>query len=217
MSTRAVSIGIEDLTELAGPEVAARNGDLQHFARREFALGGPPFRFERVMGQEPGAQRGDVWLALQFAGSAVVIRVAREWAAGLADASGVVLADLNNEMLNLLCLTRLAPRLPPGVSFLSAAFSRDGLELAFDGLEARGTWRSKLAATGEQGGQGFQLWAGSGFPVYAFLAAFDGQVHRWLPPALATLNLSLPLVAARWSLDADQLVGLAPGDVLLIG
>lgn len=217
MSLAVEPIGLDSLPNLPLAEVQMRNRDLQHFARREFVCAGVSLRFQRVTGHEAAAQRGDVWLALQFAGSPVVLRVARDWAQLVANSAGVALADLHNDTLNLLCLTRLVPKLPPGVRYEMAAFSQDSLGVTLEGLDSRGSWAASNALSGEPCNYRLQLWAAEGFPVYAFFAAFDAYVRRFLPSALQSFPLSLPLVAARWSIEADQLVGLELGDVLIIG
>lgn len=216
MSPASSPLGLEDLTALDAQAVMARNADLWHLSRREYDVGGLDLRFERVETPQP-AQAGDIYLALLHAGSLAHVRVSRPWADSLASAVGIRLDGLGPDKLELLCLTRLSPHLPKSVQFQAAAYALTDLPPTPNALHDHGTWCGVHSNTGEFSGHALQILADGAFPVYAFIAAFDQYLKRALPPRMAGLPLSVPLVAARWTTDAADLVGLEVGDVLLIG
>jgi hypothetical protein len=208
---------LEDLPELEGLAVMQRNADLLQMSRREYDLGGVALRFERFWGPGAALMADDIWLALQFAGAPVRLRISRAWAEFLSSLAGVTLTAMSRDKLDLLCLTRLVPQLPRSVQFQAAAYTPADLPSPPGELVSHGSWRGVHAATGEPSGHEFQVEAAAGFAVQAFLGAFDSYLRRMLSPPLAALPLSMPLVAAHWTADAGDLAGLEVGDVLLIG
>lgn len=217
MSHAPCPLTLDDLLSLHAYSVNERNTDLMHMACREYALGELGLRFERLEAVSSAPPDGGVWLALLHAGLPVHIRVSRPWANSLLGTLGLTLDELSRDKLELLCLTRLSPMLPPSVQFQGAAYARTELIQKPDDFVNRGTWVGLHSATGEISGHDWQIMASEAFPVYAFIASFDAYLK--CPPAarLARLPLSVPLVAARWMIDAEDLVGLEVGDVLLVG
>jgi hypothetical protein len=216
MSREPYPLSLDDLALLDGQAVMARNADILHLSRREYHLDGLRLRFERIeTTQTP--QAGDIWLALLHAGSIVHLRVSRQWADSLAGAAGISLEGLGRDKLELLCLIRLSPHLPKSVQLLAVAYSLADLHQEPHELYNHGAWRGVHTITGEVSGYVLQIFAEQTFPVYAFIASFDPYLKRSLAPRMASLPLSVPLVAARWTADAGDLIGLEVGDVLLIG
>lgn len=216
MNPKPCPLTLDDLPELDAQMLAECNADLLHMGRREYDFVGQVLRFERRSVEPSAPLAGDVWLAFQHAGSPLHVRVSRPWADAMAGAAGLSLNELGRDKLELLCLTRLSPLLPSTLQFLAAAFSNADLPQLPEPFLNHGTWCGVYSATGEVSALDFQIVAPSNFPVYAFIASFDRYLMRWLPPRLAGLPLSVPMVAARWTIDAGDLVGLEVGDVLLI-
>lgn len=217
MSHEPCPLTLDDLLVLEARSVSERNTDLMHMARREYGLGELGLRFERLALASSTPPSGGVWLALLHAGLPVHVRVSRPWADSLAGTLGLTLDELSRDQLELLCLTRLSPMLPPSVQFQAAACARTELPQQPDDFVNRGTWFGLHGATGEISGHEWQIMASEAFPVYAFIASFDAYLKRTPAARLSRLPLSVPLVAARWMIDAGDLVGLEVGDVLLIG
>lgn len=216
MSPAPVALTIDALTPLDAASVAARNTDLAHMAWREYALGGAAVRFERRQTVEALSGPGDVWLSVLHAGSPARLRISRAWADALASSAGLRLRDMGRDKLELLCLTRLMPHWPETVTLEAAAFTQDDLAAPSDALVSHGVWVGVYTASQEDSGHAVEVLAAPAFAVYALIAAFDQHLLRARPPRLAQLPWSLPLVAARWTIDAGELVGLEVGDVLLI-
>jgi hypothetical protein len=217
MSPIPSTLSLKDLPELEGRLVQQRNADLLHLGRREYELGGMALRFERCLDGEATEAAEGVCLALLYAGEPLRLRLSRAWAEFFAGMAGVTLAEIGRDKLDLLCLTRLVPHLPSSVQFQAAAYTPADLPPLQAEPVCHGSWRGVHVATGEASGHAFALEAAAGFSTYAFLLAFDPYLRRTLPPPLATLPLSMPLVAARWVAEAGDLAGLEVGDVLLIG
>ncbi len=217
MSHEPCALTLDDLLALEARSVCERNIDLMHMGRREYGLGGLALRFERLELASTTQKHGGIWLALLHAGLPVHVGVSRSWADSLVRTLGLTLDELSWDKLELLCLTRLLPVFPPSVQFQAAAYARTELPQQPDDFVNRGTWVGLHSATGEMSGHDWQIMASEAFPVYAFIASFDAYLKH--PPAarLARLPLPIPLVAARWMIDAGDLVGLEVGDVLLIG
>jgi hypothetical protein len=239
----AAALGLADLAALDAGEAARRNADLAYLARRVFRLGGVAVRFiadtapnaeaaptaaGAGAGGGPAATAGAaglveaaddvaVWLWLEWAGAPLLAGLSAAWAAALAQGAGVGLEQLSDETLDLLWQLRLSARLPAGLVLRQAAFRREALTDLPAGLAFTGRWTGLHQATGEASGHGVQLWAGPGFPLQALHRAFEPFVSEVLPSPLAQLPIALPLVAARWSVDAAELQDLAVGDVLLLG
>lgn len=157
-----------------------------------------------------------VWLWLEWAGAPMLAGLSAAWAGAATQAAGVGLEQLSDETLDLLAHLRLSARLPAGLVLRQAAFRREALADLPKGLVPIGGWTGRHLSTDEASGHAVRLWAEPGFPVQSLLRAFEPFVSEVLPSPLAQLPIALPLVAARWSVDAGELRDLAVGDVLLI-
>lgn len=223
-------LGWDDLPALDAAAVALRNADLAQLGRRVFALGGVAVRFHqaalppqgaaRAEGglNDPAAQEPAVWLWLEWAGVPLLAGVSEAWAGAVAQSlAGLGLDALGEPGLDLLCQLQLAPRLPAGLILRQAARSRGHLEGVPGGLTFLGCWAGLHHASGEPSEHTVQLWAPPGLAVQALLAAFVPLARETLPSPLAGVPIALPLVAARWPMDAVVLQDLSVGDVLILG
>lgn len=221
-------LGWDDLTALEAASVALRNADLAMLGRRVFTVGGVPVQFQHealapqgVAGSapsEPSASEPAVWLWLEWSGTPLLAGVSAAWAGAVAQTlAGQALDQLGEPGLDLLCQLQLAPRLPAGLTLRQAALTREALHGLPTGLQCLGAWVGRHQATHEPSAHVAQLWTGPGFPLQVFLGAFKPLAHEQLPSPLAALPIALPLVAARWRVDADELQDLAVGDVLILG
>lgn len=225
-SSRALSdradgpITWDDLEVLDAREVAHRNADLALLSRLVFAVGGAPVRFawSSCTESDLASSRSAAWLWLTWSGMPLLVAVSP----ALADAVGQSVADLGMDQLgdsgiDLFAQLMLAPHLPAGLTLRQAALEREHLAELPQGLELLGVWQGRHRDSGESSGHRLWLWAEPGFPLAALLGAVAGLAAQRLPSALASLPVTLPLVAARWQVEADQLLDLAVGDVLILG
>lgn len=217
---RATPITRDDLPGLDGREVALRNADLALLGRAVFSVGGAPVGFQRVPGAVSVSPSGQpaVWFRLTWSGLPLLVAAST----ALADAVAQSLADVGVDQLGasgleLLSQLMLAPLLPAGLTLREAACSREALTEMPEVTEPLGTWQGRHLDSGEPSGHWLALWAEPRFPLAALLGAVAGLASSHRPHALAALPIALPLVAARWSVDADQLLDLAVGDVLILG
>ena len=213
------AIGWDELPMLDGREVARRNADLAQMGRLVFSVGGASVRFTRTPCDQAitEAPREAVWLSLHWAGMPVLGAVSP----ALAHAVALSLADqdleqLGPESVGLFAQIVLAPLWPAGLVLRQAAVAYERLTGMPEGLQALGTWVGRHQNTGEPSGHAVTLWAAPDFPLAALLEACTGWASARLPSPLEGFPVELPLVAARWSVEAGQLADLAVGDVLLL-
>ena len=209
-------VQISELPEVQAPDVAWRNADLQFFARRVYRFAGLQLRFERLEGVPSSAPLNGTggWIALRFGGQEVVLQCSQAWLQTLLQAQGWTAEGLSEESLNLMGQTRLAAVLPEGVALQRLSFSSDGL--LSGAVEPLGTWQARHASTQEPSDISVAVWAPAGFSFYAFAKVWDAWLLGHEKPRFAALPWTLPLVGARWTIDAADIHGLAVGDVLLI-
>lgn len=213
-------VTFDDLPLLEGREVALRNADLALLGRAVFSVGGAPIRFQRTPGVAAASLRSPAaaWLWLSWSGQPLLAAAS----APLAEAVAQSVADAGLEQLGpsgieLFAQLMLAPLLPDGLTLRQAALSREAMSEMPALREPLGTWQGRHLESGEPSGHWLALWAGPQFPLAALLGAVAGLASSRLAPALAALPVAMPLVAARWSVEADQLLDLAVGDVLMLG
>lgn len=240
-------MGWDDLPVLQAHAVALRNADLATLRRLNFEVGGVPVRFQRALpaadvdkaqavtamaasapatattrrhdeAAEASAWEPAVWLWLEWSGVPLLAGVSTAWAGAMAQTlAGAGIDQLSDAGVDLLCQIKLAPRLPAGLMLRQAARARQALDDGLDGLELLGVWAARHLGTDEASGHAVQLWAGAGFALQSFLSAFAPLSSGRQASPLAGVPMTLPLVAARWHVDADQLLDLAVGDVLILG
>ena len=218
-------LGWDDLPALESAAVALRNADLALLGRRVFMVGGVPVQFQHealapmgTAGAVSAQSEPAVWLWLEWSGAPLLAGVSKAWSAAVAQTlAGQALDQLGEAGLDLLCQLRLAPLLPAGLILRQAALTRQALHDLPPGLQGLGSWVGRHQTTLEPSAHVAQLWAGPGFAVQALLFAFTSLAREQLPSPLAAMPIALPLVAARWRVDADELQDLAVGDVLILG
>ena len=211
-------VGWDDLPTLNAQEVALRNANLMQLAPWVFAVAGVPVRFAWAPFAEQDAAAASAWLWLSWSGLPVVAAVSPGLADAVAQSVAEVAVDqLGESGIDLFAQLMLAPRLPAGLTLRQAALSREGLPAVPQWLEPLGTWRGHHPGSGEPSGHGVSLWAGPGFPLAAMLGSVASLASSRRRSPLAALPIALPLIAARWCVDADQLQDLAVGDVLVVG
>lgn len=205
-------LGLDDLTEVRSDEVLQLNRDLALWARRQFRVSGQVLRVQRS--QQLQAWR--LWLHVAAAGVPVTIALSEPLADLLLQPDQLQLQALTQPLLTLWGARRLANRMPEGVELRAVALERQDLVQDDAGAPFRSIWEAVTAEQGQATGLSAALWCAQ--------APADEQLLTWLapwaagqtPPALAKCSLTWPLVAAHWTVDAESLTDLAPGDVLLL-
>ncbi len=217
-----IPITQSDLPSLDARQVNLNNADLALFSRRVFSVAGVPVRFQRTApahDQTTGSgSAAGVWLWLSWAGQPLLLQASPAFADAVTQSLVQLGVDeLGDSGIDLFAQLMLAPQLPAGLSLRRAALTRDGLEGPPSALDPLGIWEARHLETGERSGHQLCLWAGPECPVTALLATFASLASTQLESPLSALPIALPLVAARWSVDVQQLRDLAVGDVLLLG
>ena len=217
-------IGLDDLPAIDAAQAGQINVDLACLARCVFDIGGAKVRFVGQLPSPPGSLQGSsaaadepaAWLWLEWAGVPMLAGFSAAWAGAATQALGVGLDQLSDEALDLLAQWQLSPRLPKGLVLRQAALSRSALRGVPEGLGWVRQWSGLHEATAEPCGHSVQLWAAPGLPLHALHQVLAPLAIATVPTALAHLPITLPLVAARWSVDAAVLRDLSIGDVLLL-
>lgn len=209
-------LGLNDLPLLEARAVQQRNRDLRQLGRREYALEGMPLLWSMEV-EAADDLMFEVWLAFEHAGHPVHMGCSHSLVQAWLSPWGLKLSELNLQSLDFLALSRLVPQLPDTVRFGCAALKAEALGSTEMPMVSHGQWQARHAQTGEALAHRLRLVAPPDFPVYGFFGALDAVLKpRLLPPRLARLSISLPLVAARWDMQSAELAGLEVGDVILL-
>jgi hypothetical protein len=159
---------------------------------------------------------GGLWWHGQWAGQPFLLHLNEGLASAWARSAGVELAELSEDALDLLGAWQTASWLPSGLTWVRAASDRRGLQGLPAELEPTRRWQAHHARTREQCGFEACLHALPDFALQGFYAAFESFVVERDPQPLAGMHWSMPLVAARWDVDASVLADLDLGDVLFL-
>lgn len=229
-------LGWDDLPQLHGAQVAAAEADLRGLGGRVHRVAGLPVRLmasvPRVDVAAPGLGaplrddgiQGGVWWLAQWGGQLLVFHLNRGLASALAHQVGLVLDDLSDEALDLLGHWRGQSVLPEALQWLQATVDPTRVRgwLAADGVEGGAAywpvrhWTAVHAATGEPCGFEACVHAAPGLALSSLYELFETWVIERSPPPLGHLPWALPLVAARWQVEAQVMDDLVVGDVLLL-
>lgn len=195
---------------------ALSNAHLLWCSRRHFSVGGVDLQFEPVADVTPLAPVA-IWMQLDFAGAPCVLGLSAAWASALIQSDGWTLESLDDASLDLWCQTRWARQFPAGLLLTQSCFKRESLGLPVGEAMNRSAWIGRHVSSREISGHQLQLWTPDSFPVMALAELVGLKAKAVLPSPLSSLPITLPMVAARWSVDAQDLVDLAVGDLLLVG
>jgi hypothetical protein len=221
-SAQALEVPItrEDLPLLDAREVELRNADLGRLGPLVFSVAGVPLRFERApdTAHQTAPPPAGTWLWLSWAGLPLLAAVSPAFSDAVTQSmADVALDQLGESGLNLFAQLMLAPRLPTGLTLRQATRTREALQEMPQGLELLGRWQGRHLNSGEPSWHQVSLWGAADFPLGALLDALAHLAFSRRASPLARFPIALPLVAARWSVDAEVLQDLAVGDVLMLG
>jgi len=208
-------LSIDDLpVEVMG---SAKNNAIQAWcSRRLFSVGGIELQVEPVADVKSPVP-ASIWMQLDFAGAACVIALSKAWTSALIQNDGWTLDSLDDLSLEMWCRVRWVPLFPPGLSLIQAGFNRESLGAIPLESMSQSTWCGRHASSRESSGHIIDLWTPEDFPVTALAELVGTRAKTILPSPLAKLPITLPLVAANWCVDAEDLIDLAVGDLLLVG
>jgi hypothetical protein len=192
------------------------NAMLTWCSRRIFSIGGVDLQFEPAFDVNSLAP-ATVWMQLDFAGSACVLALSAAWAAALIQQDGWTLDAMDDLSLDMWCRVRWAPHFPSGLILAQSGFKVESLgPMALEGMTQL-AWIGRHASSQELSGHELHLWTPENFPVKALAELVGQQAKAVLPSPLSGLPITLPMIAARWCMDAEDLMDLVVGDLLLIG
>ena len=202
----------DDLRELSRTDVERDNEDLALWGRAAFEWGGRKYQLARASEAIPAA----LWLQMQVAGQGVVVGLSPAFANALLQADQLSLADISPGVLSLWVHRRLSARWPAHLPLLNAALRRE--DLVGEGLHwpLQSAWCAVTGMPAEATSLGLSIHSPDPCPAEWLRQALEPWSIGQRPPALKHLSLRWPLVAARWTVDADMLTDLALGDVLLL-
>lgn len=211
------TIGLADLPTLTGAAVKRCNVDLLSMARAVFQIHGNAIVFSREESDSDDGWQPAIWLSLRWNGQSCVVGVSESWAESMT--YGLVslsLDQLGEAGLDLLGHTRLAEAIPAGLNLTVVSVGRALKPDVSSSMEELGTWRGRDAATRELSGHVLRLWADEQFALQSLMRAVAAQASYLEPSPLATMPISLALIAAQWQVTADILTDLEVGDVLIV-
>jgi hypothetical protein len=212
----AVVMTLNDLPECS-VSLAQAHAQWAWCARRVFAPAGVPLQFKPVDFSEL-LSAPKMWLRLDFSGQAFGVALSPAWAAALVIADGWSLDSLDDASLDAWCRVRWASAFPAGLTLLQAGFSATAAGLdALSAWPLKQAWQAIHVDSQERSGHEIQLCAPADFPLQAMAQLVSACAQSVQPSPMAGVYLDLPLVAARWTSDAADVVDLAVGDLLLVG
>jgi hypothetical protein len=207
-----VPLSLEDLTTLSLAEAARDNEDLALWGREVFEWSGFQFQLSRASGPLDAA----LWLQMQVAGQGVLVGLSAAVASALLKVDQLTLEDISPSVLSLWVHRRLSQRWPTHLPLVTAALRREDLAAEIRRWPLQSTWCAVSGSPAKPTGLGLSIWSEDPCPVEWLRDALSPWFVGQRPAALRYLSLPWPLVAARWTVDADVLTDLAVGDVLLL-
>jgi hypothetical protein len=214
-SSLVQALSLDDLP-VYGMHSAQNNAALAWCSRRHFSVGGVDLQFEPVA-QVIFPESAALWMQLDFAGTSCVLALSPEWASALIQNDGWTLDSLDDLSLDMWCRVRWAPLFPSGLLLTQSSFKIESLaSITLDGM-VQSSWVGRHVSSRELSGHMIHLWTPEHFPVTALAELVGAKAKTILSSPLLNLPITLPIVAARWCVDADDLIDLAVGDLLLVG
>jgi hypothetical protein len=207
-----VPLTLDDLRILSRAEVARDNEDLALWGKVIFEWGG--FRFQLSRASEP--LDAGLWLQMQVAGQGVLVGLSAAVASALLKVDQLTLEDISPSVLSLWVHRRLSQRWPSHLPLMSAALRREDLAGEITHWPLQSAWCAVSGSPAESTGLGVSVWSPDPCPLAWLREALSPWSAGRQPAAMRDLSLPWPLVAARWTVDADVLTDLAVGDVLLL-
>ena len=209
MNVRPLSI--EDLSAIAGAQVATQNAVLSALNHRVYQIANQAVHLQLGVFGESALK-----VALQFNGQNIVLGISESLANALLKSEGGSLAELNEEILNLIIRLKLIPKLPQGVEFKGVYVVASAMPEHFQVLGQQVSLQAVIADTGESLNWQIGIYAMPQTSLAAFLKCFEFLVSQKRPSPLLKAKIPMPLIAARTSVPAEQLRDIAVGDVILI-
>jgi hypothetical protein len=211
------TIGFADLPTLTRAAVKRCNTDLLSIARAVFQIHGNAIVFSLEDSDSDCGWQPAVWLSLRWNGQPCVVGVSESWSESTTNRLvSLSLDQLGEAGLDLLGVTRFAEAIPAGLNLTVVSVGRALKPDVLSSMKELGTWRGRDAATRELSGHVLRLWADEDFALQGLLCALAKQASYLEPSRLATMPISLALIAAKWHVNADILTDLNVGDVLIV-
>lgn len=207
-----VAMSWDDLRELSSADVDRDNEDLALWGRAVFEWGGHQYQLARASEPIPAS----LWLQMQVVGQGVVVGLSPALANALLQVDQLNLADISPGVLSLWVHRRLSARWPAHLPLLNATLRRE--DLGGDGRNwpLQSAWCAVMGMPAEATSLGLSIYSPDPCPATWLRQALEPWSIGQRQAALKHLSLQWPLVAARWTVDADMLTDLALGDVLLV-
>jgi hypothetical protein len=209
----ASPITLNDLEAISTKEAVTRNAILSAVGGRIYQIAGQ----QLIFGLSTSAGDDVLKLALQFNGQNIVLGLSNGFVNALLQSEGVGLSDVNLDVLNLLVRIKVIPKLPQGIQFKGLALANsNNFEQALQSLPLQVSLRGATQA-GELLGWDIAIYALPQTSLSIFLKSFDFLVSQVMPSPLLKAKVQMPIVAAKTSIAANQLLDIAIGDVILFG
>jgi len=210
----AIPLTINNLEAVSAKDAATQNAILAAIGARAYHIAGQEF----ILGLSKDGGTEALKVALQFNGQNIVLGLSPALVNALLQSESASLADLNEEVLNLLVRLKLIPRLPQGVQFKGLSLvENNALEPAFQALTKQATLRAAIPEGGELLNWDIAIYAMTQTSLGAFLKGFEFLVTKNIPSTLLKAKVPMPIVAAKTAIPAEQLRDIAVGDVILFG
>ena len=210
----AIPLTINNLEAVSAKDAATQNAILAAIGARAYHIAGQEF----ILGLSKDGGTEALKVALQFNGQNIVLGLSPALVNALLQSESASLADLNEEVLNLLVRLKLVPSLPQGLQFKGLSLVENNtLEPAFQALAKQATLRAAIPESGELLNWDIAIYAMPQTSLGAFLKGFEFLVTKNIPSPLLKAKVPMPIVAAKTAIPAEQLRDIAVGDVILFG
>jgi hypothetical protein len=212
----AVPMSLQDLAELP-ISLAQANAQWAWCSRHVFTPAGLPVQF-KPLADDSAMVQPVFWLRLNFAGQDFGLALPQAWAASLFLMDGWTQDGMDDASLDAWCRVRWASAFPAGLLLLQAGFSADGAGFpSLDTWPITQSWQGLHLDSQERSGHDIQLWAPVDFPLQSAAKLVGACAQTVQASPMAHVHLNLPLIAARWTADATDVIDLAVGDLLVLG
>lgn len=203
---------LDDLPNLDGAAVERQNQLVALLTPRVYRIMGQELAFKA---EPTNSMQNAVYVGLLFAGQPFVVSVSESIANLLLKDEGIMLSQVNKEVLTLLIRVKLLASLPKDIQLKGLAFEQSQLDPEFSALPGQLSLHAYSTQSGEPMDLNIGICSYNNASQVDFLSAFDSWVVRKLASPLLNVPVDLPVVAAKTSVPADQVQTLAVGDVIL--
>jgi hypothetical protein len=210
----AKTLAISDLPSLSLKDCVAQNAAVSTLGGKAYRLANQDILW--TLGDSKDAQEA-IKVAVQFNGQNMVLGLSSALINALLAPEGGNLDSLNLEIIELVARIKLLPKLPQGIALTGIYLDPQVLPENLQALPLQVSLSAHALNTKESLSWGVNVYALAQTSLKAFLKCFDVFVTQAVPSPLLKATVPMPLVVAKTTIPAQDLLDIAIGDVILIG